>query len=503
MSLNSTCPFAAVFAAFQESAAIVLSSLSPNRRIIISISPKVLRLGTGSMNKDVDVCIEADSTLMKKRGKHGEKMIHLFELPACSFRRVRVGVFEKNVARGQGGERRRSLTRISGKEQNHYTQSGQNKSKVPERYIEGFERAGGKIWVVSEVVTRGQSGFTNLWDDKYQVRSSSCSAPSWEDTDMICSSTMNTRYNQSEALEQQRVRIAPLFTTSSTFVQPITGKGPPFRHLLSTNEAPRLFMLIEHDALPSFSSDPLSLLSECSHLTSFDSIPSIPPPTVSLALEASNQQALQAESRDVQLDAVTRYICNVGFGGAGKGDRRGHYPTPHGPVARTKESPGTLKAASNMAWKFQLDDRDCEDVFIRSNSTDKNIRNENYTKGQEGQHPQSLSPSSGDTVLSCWEPGPQFSYHGCDLEVFGPTPYHRGSSTIPDRENDPVVHQHVGRCYTRRIQNSCYAPRMHNKVLTPDPLNVTQVQMRKVEDLEKVTDKLMTGVPAGSLLFSK
>ncbi|KAJ4468937.1 hypothetical protein C8R41DRAFT_984589 [Lentinula lateritia] len=282
--------------------------------------------------------------------------------------------------------------------------------------------------------------------------------PWWRTSDKTYSWT--TSSSKSTSMCSSQVRIAPLFTTSSTFVQPITGKGPPFRHLLSTNEAPRLFMLIEHDALPSFSSDPLSLLSECSHLTSFDSIPSIPPPTVSLALEASNQQALQAESRDVQLDAVTRYICNVGFGGAGKGDRRGHYPTPHGPVARTKESPGTLKAASNMAWKFQLDDRDCEDVFIRSNSTDKNIRNENYTKGQEGQHPQSLSPSSGDTVLSCWEPGPQFSYHGCDLEVFGPTPYHRGSSTIPDRENDPVVHQHVGRCYTRRIQNSCYAPRL-------------------------------------------
>ncbi|KAH7875287.1 uncharacterized protein C8R40DRAFT_1069728 [Lentinula edodes] len=299
------------------------------------------------------------------------------------------------------------------------------------------------------------------------------------------------------------VGTVPLLTTDSTFVPPITGKGPPFRHLLSTVEAPRLFMLIEHDALPSFSSDPLSLLPECAHLTSFDSIPSTPLHTlISLGLDTAKPQALHAKS-NVQLDAVTRYICNVGFGGAGKGDRHGHYPTPHGTVARTKESPGTFNAASNMARKFQLDDGDCKDIFIRCKTTDKNITNENYTKGQESQYPQSPSPSSGDVVLSCWETGPQFSYHGRNLGAFSPIPCQRGSSTIPDRENDPVVRQHVGQCYTRQIQNSCYAPRMHNKVLTLDPLNVPQVQMRKVEDLEKVTDKLVTGVPAGSLLFSK
>ncbi|KAJ4476886.1 hypothetical protein C8J55DRAFT_489903 [Lentinula edodes] len=136
----------------------------------------------------------------------------------------------------------------------------------------------------------------------------------------------------------------------------------------------RDFMLTDDNSLLSSSSDLLSLLPECSHLTSFDSIPSIPPPTVSLALEASNQQALQAKSRDVQLDAVTRYICNVGFGGTGKGDRRGHYPTPGGPVTRTKESPGTFNAASNMARKFQLDDCEgCKDVFIRCETTVREV----------------------------------------------------------------------------------------------------------------------------------
>ncbi|KAJ3877738.1 hypothetical protein F5051DRAFT_490649 [Lentinula edodes] len=301
-----------------------------------------------------------------------------------------------------------------------------------------------------------------------------------------------------------QVTTAPLFTTDSTFVPPITGKGPPFRRLQSTNEAPRLFMRTDDNSLLLSSSDLLSLLPECSHLTSFNSIPSTPLPT--LALEVSNQQALQAKSRDVQLDAVTQYICNVGFGGTGKGDRRGHYPTPRGPVTRTKESPGTFNAASNMAWKFQLDECNCKDVFIHSKTTDKKTINVNYTKGQEDHHPQSPTPGSGVTVLSCWETGSQFSYHRCDVRAFSPTPYQGGSLTIPDREHDAVVRQHdFGQCYAaQRIRSSCYAPRVRNKVLTPDLLDIPQVQAREVEDLEKVMvrDRLVTGVPAGSLLFS-
>ncbi|KAJ3927363.1 MAG: hypothetical protein NXY57DRAFT_978470 [Lentinula lateritia] len=301
------------------------------------------------------------------------------------------------------------------------------------------------------------------------------------------------------------VGTAPLLTTDSTFVPPITGKGPPFRRLQSTNEAPRLFMLIDDNSLLSSSSDLLSLLPECSHLTSFDLIPSTPPRTVPLGLDTANRQVLHRK-----LDAVTLYICNVGFGGAGKGDRWGHYHTPRGPAARTKESPGTLKAASDVrttafdvVQKFPLDcNKSSEDVFIRGKTTDKKTTNENYTKGQVGCHPQSPSPSSRDAPLSCWETGPHFSYHGCNLGVFSPTPCQRGSLSIPDREHDPIVHHHVGQCYARRIQNNCWAPRMHNKVLTPDPLVTPQVQMREVEDLEKVTDKLVTGVPAGSLLFS-
>ncbi|KAJ3803457.1 hypothetical protein F5876DRAFT_71406, partial [Lentinula aff. lateritia] len=217
------------------------------------------------------------------------------------------------------------------------------------------------------------------------------------------------------------VGTAPLLTIDSTFVSPITGKGPPFRRLQSTNEAPRLFMLTDDNSLLSSSSDLLSLLPECSHLTSFDLIPSTPPRTVSLGLDTANQQVLHRKFEDVQLDAVTLYICNVGFGGAGKGDRWGHYHTPRGPAARTKESPGTLKAASDVrttafdvVQKFPLNNfnESSEDVFIRGKTTDKITKNEDYTQGQEGHHPQSPSPSSGDAVLSCWETGSQFSYHG-------------------------------------------------------------------------------------------
>ncbi|KAJ4498247.1 hypothetical protein C8R41DRAFT_901199, partial [Lentinula lateritia] len=286
-----------------------------------------------------------------------------------------------------------------------------------------------------------------------------------------------------------QVTTAPLFTTNSISVPPITSRAMV---LHSDVCCPRMrgcdFMLIDNNFLPSFSSDPP--LSE--HLTSIDSILSIPPHTVSLGVEGYNQQTLHAKSKNVQHDAVMQYICNVGFGGTGKSDKQEDYPTPQGPVARTKESLGTLKprldvqTIFDMIRRFPLDDCDesSEDGFIRSKTTDKNMTNENYTKGQESQYPQSPSPSSGDAVLSCWETGPQFSHHGCDLEVFGPTPCQRGSSTIPDREHDLIVHQ---QCYASPIENSCYAPRMNHKVLTPDPLNIPQVQMREVEDLEKDT----------------
>ncbi|KAJ3885931.1 hypothetical protein GG344DRAFT_70099 [Lentinula edodes] len=223
-------------------------------------------------------------------------------------------------------------------------------------------------------------------------------------------------------------------------------------------------------------------LSECSHLTSIDSILSIPPHTVSLGVEGYDQQALHTKSKDVQHNAVTQYICNVGFGSAGKSDKQGDYPTPQGPVARTKESLGTLKPTSDvqtifdMIRRFPLDDcnESSEDGSIRWETTDKNTKTEYYKQNEEGHsNQQPPSPRSSDAVLSCWETCPQFSYHECNLGTFGPAPCQRGSSTIPDREHDLIVHQ------------QCYAPRMNHKVLTPDPLNIPQVQMREVEDLEK------------------
>ncbi|KAJ4500479.1 hypothetical protein C8R41DRAFT_425257 [Lentinula lateritia] len=169
---------------------------------------------------------------------------------------------------------------------------------------------------------------------------------------------------------------APLFTTNFISVPPITGKGPSTRRLLFTNEAPQLFMLIDSNTISSFSSDPLVPLSssECAHLTSFDPIPSTPPPTVSLSVEASYYlQALQDNFENVRHDAVAQRL--VGFADTDKGGEWEHYPTPRGLVARTKESPSTLEAALDVRTiafdvvrKFPLNDCDefSEDIFIHS-----------------------------------------------------------------------------------------------------------------------------------------
>ncbi|GAW03102.1 hypothetical protein LENED_004796 [Lentinula edodes] len=139
----------------------------------------------------------------------------------------------------------------------------------------------------------------------------------------------------------------PPFTTNFISVPPITGKSPPFRRLLVTDEAPpRLFMLIDSNTISSFSSDLLVPLSssECAHLTSFDPIPSTPPPTVSLGVEASYYlQALQDNFENVRHDAVAQ--CLVGFVDTDKGQEWEHDPTPRGLVARTKEPFSTPEAA--------------------------------------------------------------------------------------------------------------------------------------------------------------
>ncbi|KAJ3928933.1 MAG: hypothetical protein NXY57DRAFT_1063505 [Lentinula lateritia] len=81
-----------------------------------------------------------------------------------------------------------------------------------------------------------------------------------------------------------------------------------------------------------------------------------------------------------------------------------------------------------MARGFQLDDPDeaCEDIFVRCETTDKNINNEDYMKGQEG------SPAAvpiSVPVLSCVRPGSLRSFSLSKPE---------GSSTIPNRAHDAV-----------------------------------------------------------------
>ncbi|KAJ3906741.1 hypothetical protein F5879DRAFT_944807, partial [Lentinula edodes] len=136
-------------------------------------------------------------------------------------------------------------------------------------------------------------------------------------------------------------------------------------------------MLIDSNTISSFSSDLLVPLSssECAHLTSFDPIPSTPPPTVSLGVETSYYlQALQDNYEDVRHDAVTQ--CLVAD--TGKEQEWEHCPTPRSPVARTKDSSSTSKAALDVriiafdvARKFPIDDCDksCEDSFICCETT--------------------------------------------------------------------------------------------------------------------------------------
>ncbi|KAJ3854287.1 hypothetical protein EV368DRAFT_63401 [Lentinula lateritia] len=171
------------------------------------------------------------------------------------------------------------------------------------------------------------------------------------------------------------------------------GNGP--HPMLFTAEGPTalplLFMLPDDSSPYSCTSGPLSPL-DCSHLTSFDLIPSTPPPTVSLSLEASYYlQALQDNFEGVRLADT------------GKGREWAHYPTFDGLVARMRESPGTLKAASDLQTiacdmaMFVLDES-FEDVFVHGDTMDKNRNTEYYMQSQGG-HPQRyLYP---DVALSC------------------------------------------------------------------------------------------------------
>ncbi|KAJ3886051.1 hypothetical protein GG344DRAFT_82078 [Lentinula edodes] len=265
-----------------------------------------------------------------------------------------------------------------------------------------------------------------------------------------------------------QVRFASIFTTASSIItQPITGKGPHLGHMVFTPEGPTalplLFMPYDDDSLSPISSGPLSPLFRCSHLTSFDLIPSTPPPTVSLSFEASYYlQVLQAQ-------------CLVGSADAGKGQEREHYPTFNNLVARMRESPGTSNTASDLQTiacdmaRFALDecDESFENVFVHCETMDKNKTSEYYTQGQEEHLQQYLYM---DAALSCWETGPQFSYHTCDPSTVGLTHFQGGSLAIPHREHDPIVHQRSRQHYASWTVND-----IPNKVSTPERPNSPQV----------------------------
>ncbi|KAJ3846902.1 hypothetical protein EV368DRAFT_88375 [Lentinula lateritia] len=313
------------------------------------------------------------------------------------------------------------------------------------------------------------------------------------------------RHSACLAMVSSQVRFASLFTTASSIItQPITGKGPHLGHMLFTAEGPTalpLLFMLPDDSSVSFSLGPLAPLPECSHLTSFDLIPSSPPPTVSLGLEASYYlQALQHNFEDVRHDASTQ--CLVGSADTGKGREQEHYPTFDGLVARMRESLNTLKAASDLQTiacdmaRLALDEchESFEDVFVHCKTMDKNTTIEYYTQDQGGHPRQYLYP---DVALSCWETGPQFSNHACDPSTDGLTHFQCGSLAIPHRKHDPIVHQRSRQRHASWIVND-----IPNKVSTPERTDSPQVG--SVEDLVTINHKLAweTGIPADSLLFS-
>ncbi|KAJ4468925.1 hypothetical protein C8R41DRAFT_925294 [Lentinula lateritia] len=318
------------------------------------------------------------------------------------------------------------------------------------------------------------------------------------------------RHSACLAMVSSQVRFDSLFTTASSIItQPITGKGPHLGHMLFTPEGPRalplLFMLPDDDSAHLFSgsSGPLAPLPECSHLTSFDLMPSNPPPTVSLGLEASYYlQALQDNFGDVRHDASTQ--CLVGSADTRKGQGQEHYPTFNGLVARMRESLDTLKAASDLQTiacdmaRFALDecDESFENVFVHCETMDKNTTIKYYMQGQGGHPQQYLYP---DIALSCWGTGTEFSYHMCNRSTVDLAHFQGGSLAIPHRKHDPIVNQRSRQQYASWVVND-----IPSRVSTPEWTDSPQVRFRKLEDLVTTDHELAweTGIPADSLLFS-
>ncbi|KAJ3802621.1 hypothetical protein GGU11DRAFT_805116 [Lentinula aff. detonsa] len=168
----------------------------------------------------------------------------------------------------------------------------------------------------------------------------------------------------------------------------------------------------------------LSSESEPSLRTSDSSQPTLLP-TASLMSNERNAAI------DAHYDAVTHYICNVGFSGTDK--------VSMDSVNAWQESNVPLKITLDLVTLAlelaeSILDESQKEVLIHSKIMDQK------TKQWYWRQPQA---ESEDTILSCWRSDPGFSFHGYglqqDLVLADPSDKVIGSLGIPDREHDPIV----------------------------------------------------------------
>ncbi|KAJ3717317.1 hypothetical protein DFJ43DRAFT_1043166 [Lentinula guzmanii] len=131
---------------------------------------------------------------------------------------------------------------------------------------------------------------------------------------------------------------------------------------------------------------------------------------------------------DGRYDAVTHYICNVGF--------RGTENVSMDPVDASSVGLGTTLDLCTLALEVAEStlDESREKVLIHSKTMDQK-RNHTYWG--------KLQAEAEDKVLSCWRSDPGFSFRGYGLQQ-DLVPANRsdeviGSLGIPDREQDPIV----------------------------------------------------------------
>ncbi|KAJ3751023.1 hypothetical protein DFH05DRAFT_1519177 [Lentinula detonsa] len=134
---------------------------------------------------------------------------------------------------------------------------------------------------------------------------------------------------------------------------------------------------------------------------------------------------------DAHYDAVTHYICNVGFSGTEK--------VSMDPVDAWQASSVSLKTTLDLCTlavevaESTLDESQ-EEVLIHSKAMDPK------TKTRYWRQPQA---ESEDRILSCWRADLGCSFHGYglqqDLILADPSDKVIGSLRIPDREDDLIV----------------------------------------------------------------